>query len=154
MCVRIYVTLQLLLEPRGSQTNSSTEMVLSDVCAPPLGVTLNSPTTLVMWSPSCRAVYQALYLEELTLLDLSEKIAMLYSITPQQITHIYRQKPNGIHVLVSDEVSPLTLRTFHIFPNVLSNDGTLELQFEIRNDWIFSIFWHQNWPLGGESDSY
>lgn len=51
------------------------------------------------------AVYHALYLEELTLLDLSEKIAMLYNITPQQITHIYRQKPTGIHVLVSDEVS-------------------------------------------------
>uniref|UniRef100_A0A8C3ALY6 Transcription factor CP2-like 1 n=1 Tax=Cyclopterus lumpus TaxID=8103 RepID=A0A8C3ALY6_CYCLU len=50
-------------------------------------------------------IYQALYLEELTLLDLSEKISMLYSITPQQITHIYRQKPSRIHVLVSDEVS-------------------------------------------------
>lgn len=50
-------------------------------------------------------VYHALYLEELTLLDLSEKIAALFSITPQQITHIYRQKPSGIHVLVSDEVS-------------------------------------------------
>uniref|UniRef100_A0A665VY96 Transcription factor CP2-like 1 n=1 Tax=Echeneis naucrates TaxID=173247 RepID=A0A665VY96_ECHNA len=50
-------------------------------------------------------IYHALYLEELTLLDLSEKIAMLFSITPQQITHIYRQKPTGIHVLVSDEVS-------------------------------------------------
>uniref|UniRef100_A0A3Q3FAV3 Transcription factor CP2-like 1 n=1 Tax=Labrus bergylta TaxID=56723 RepID=A0A3Q3FAV3_9LABR len=50
-------------------------------------------------------VYHALYLEELTLLDLSEKIAMLYSITPQQITHIYRQNPSGIHVLVSDEVN-------------------------------------------------
>uniref|UniRef100_A0A671XRM3 Transcription factor CP2-like 1 n=1 Tax=Sparus aurata TaxID=8175 RepID=A0A671XRM3_SPAAU len=50
------------------------------------------------------AVYHALYLEELTLLDRSEKIALLYSITPQQITHIYRQKSNGIHVLVSDEM--------------------------------------------------
>ncbi|KAG7502843.1 hypothetical protein JOB18_027437 [Solea senegalensis] len=49
-------------------------------------------------------VYHALYLEELTVLDLSEKIALLYSITPQQITHIYRQKPTGIHVLVSDEM--------------------------------------------------
>uniref|UniRef100_A0A672YX37 Transcription factor CP2-like 1 n=1 Tax=Sphaeramia orbicularis TaxID=375764 RepID=A0A672YX37_9TELE len=54
-------------------------------------------------------VYHALYLEELTLLDLSDKIAMLYSITPQRITHIYRQKPTGIHVLVTDEVlSPRT----------------------------------------------
>lgn len=49
-------------------------------------------------------VYQGLYLEELTLLDLSEKIALLYGITPQQITHVYRQTPNGIHILVSDEV--------------------------------------------------
>ncbi|XP_060944832.1 transcription factor CP2-like protein 1 isoform X2 [Limanda limanda] len=49
-------------------------------------------------------IYHALYLEELTLLDLSEKVALLYSITPQQITHIYRQKPTGIHILVSDEM--------------------------------------------------
>ncbi|XP_029936740.1 transcription factor CP2-like protein 1 [Myripristis murdjan] len=49
-------------------------------------------------------VYHALYLEELTLVDLSEKIAMLYSVTPQQITHIYRQGPTGIHILVSDEM--------------------------------------------------
>uniref|UniRef100_A0A8D2ZJF0 Transcription factor CP2-like 1 n=1 Tax=Scophthalmus maximus TaxID=52904 RepID=A0A8D2ZJF0_SCOMX len=48
--------------------------------------------------------YLALYLEELTLLDLSEKISLLYSIAPRQITHIYRRKPNGIHVLVSDEM--------------------------------------------------
>ncbi|XP_072253919.1 transcription factor CP2-like protein 1 isoform X3 [Leuresthes tenuis] len=49
-------------------------------------------------------IYHALYLEELTLLDLSEKIALLYSISPQQITHIYRQKPTGIHIVVSDEM--------------------------------------------------
>ncbi|AWP12736.1 putative transcription factor CP2-like 1 [Scophthalmus maximus] len=49
-------------------------------------------------------IYLALYLEELTLLDLSEKISLLYSIAPRQITHIYRRKPNGIHVLVSDEM--------------------------------------------------
>lgn len=49
-------------------------------------------------------IYHALYLEELTLLGLSEKIAMLYSIDPQHITHIYRQKTTGIHVLVSDEM--------------------------------------------------
>ncbi|CAG11207.1 unnamed protein product, partial [Tetraodon nigroviridis] len=50
------------------------------------------------------AVYQALYLEDLTLLDLSEKIAILFGIAPQQITHVYRQAPSGIHILVSDEV--------------------------------------------------
>ncbi|XP_030285374.1 transcription factor CP2-like [Sparus aurata] len=54
--------------------------------------------------PGSGEIYHALYLEELTLLDLSEKIALLYSITLQQITHIYRQKSNGIHVLVSDEM--------------------------------------------------
>ncbi|CAN9498068.1 unnamed protein product [Ophioblennius macclurei] len=49
-------------------------------------------------------IYQAVYLEELTLQDLSGKIAKMYSITPQQIIHIYRQKPSGIHVLVCDEM--------------------------------------------------
>uniref|UniRef100_A0A3Q3AHQ6 Transcription factor CP2-like 1 n=1 Tax=Kryptolebias marmoratus TaxID=37003 RepID=A0A3Q3AHQ6_KRYMA len=52
-------------------------------------------------------VYHALYLEERTLMDLSEKIAVLYNITPQQITQIYRQKTTGIHILVSNEVRDL-----------------------------------------------
>lgn len=54
--------------------------------------------------PPMSIVYHALYLEDLTLGDLSEKIALLYSVTPQQISHIYRQGPTGIHILVSDEV--------------------------------------------------
>ena len=80
---------------------------------------MNECDVMQSWTVSfvLPAVYHALYLEELTLLDLSEKIALLYSISPQQITHIYRQKANGIHVLVSDEVSlhllyqPLTFDT-------------------------------------------
>lgn len=56
-------------------------------------------------------VYHAVYLGELTLLDLSEKIAVLYGVSPQQITHIYREKASGIHLLVSDEVSFLLLST-------------------------------------------
>ncbi|XP_037345113.2 transcription factor CP2-like protein 1 isoform X3 [Pungitius pungitius] len=54
--------------------------------------------------PPNKPVYHALYLGELTLLDLSEKIATLYGVNPQQITHIYRQKAGGIHLLVSDEM--------------------------------------------------
>lgn len=67
-----------------------------------------NPAVLRSLSSLLSAVYQALYLEELTLLDLSEKIALLFGITPQQITHVYRQTPGGIHILVSDEVRPLT----------------------------------------------
>uniref|UniRef100_A0A3P8WBR1 Transcription factor CP2-like 1 n=1 Tax=Cynoglossus semilaevis TaxID=244447 RepID=A0A3P8WBR1_CYNSE len=47
--------------------------------------------------------YHALFLEEVTALELCEKIATLYNITPQQITNIYRQKDDGIHILVSDQ---------------------------------------------------
>ncbi|KAJ8012585.1 hypothetical protein DPEC_G00044390 [Dallia pectoralis] len=54
--------------------------------------------------PKTKPVYHAVYLEELTVGSLSEKIALLYSVTPQQISHIYRQGPTGIHVLVSDEM--------------------------------------------------
>uniref|UniRef100_A0A8C5QB16 Transcription factor CP2 like 1 n=1 Tax=Leptobrachium leishanense TaxID=445787 RepID=A0A8C5QB16_9ANUR len=49
-------------------------------------------------------VYHAIFLEELTALELIEKIASLYSISPQQINQIYRQGPTGIHVVVSTEV--------------------------------------------------
>lgn len=49
-------------------------------------------------------VYHALFLEEVTALELCEKIATLYNITAQQITNIYRQKDDGIHILVSDQV--------------------------------------------------
>uniref|UniRef100_A0A8C9VDR9 Transcription factor CP2-like 1 n=1 Tax=Scleropages formosus TaxID=113540 RepID=A0A8C9VDR9_SCLFO len=49
-------------------------------------------------------VYHALYLEDLTTAELTEKIAHLYNISPAQISHVYRQGPTGIHVLVSDKV--------------------------------------------------
>uniref|UniRef100_A0A673HQK1 Transcription factor CP2-like protein 1 n=1 Tax=Sinocyclocheilus rhinocerous TaxID=307959 RepID=A0A673HQK1_9TELE len=49
-------------------------------------------------------VYHALYLEDLTVLELTEKIANLYNAPSQQIRHVYRQGPTGIHVLVSDEM--------------------------------------------------
>ncbi|KAG8125206.1 putative Transcription factor CP2-like protein, partial [Naja naja] len=50
--------------------------------------------------------------KELTTLELMEKIANLYSISPQQINRIYRQGPTGIHVLVSNENH---LRSFIVF---------------------------------------
>ncbi|XP_051824113.1 alpha-globin transcription factor CP2-like [Antechinus flavipes] len=49
-------------------------------------------------------VYRAIYLEELTTVELTEKIAQLLSISPSQITQIYRVGPKGIHVLISDQV--------------------------------------------------
>uniref|UniRef100_A0A8C0KTR9 Transcription factor CP2 n=1 Tax=Canis lupus dingo TaxID=286419 RepID=A0A8C0KTR9_CANLU len=49
-------------------------------------------------------VYHAIYLEELTAVELTEKIAQLFSISPRQISQIYKQGPTGIHVLISDEV--------------------------------------------------
>ncbi|MEE6471818.1 hypothetical protein FKM82_009378 [Ascaphus truei] len=49
-------------------------------------------------------VYHAIYLEDLTSIELTEKIAQLFSISPRQINQIYKQGPTGIHVLISDEV--------------------------------------------------
>lgn len=51
------------------------------------------------------AVYHAIYLEELTAVELTEKLAQLFSISSQQISQIYKQGPTGIHVLISDEVT-------------------------------------------------
>lgn len=49
-------------------------------------------------------VYHAIYLEELTSTELTEKLAQLFNISPRQINQIFKQGPTGIHVLVSDEV--------------------------------------------------
>uniref|UniRef100_A0A3Q3A4X2 Transcription factor CP2-like 1 n=1 Tax=Kryptolebias marmoratus TaxID=37003 RepID=A0A3Q3A4X2_KRYMA len=91
---------------------------LIQICGPADGIRLfntmkrkrcscsHRPEQEVKHSLSCN-IYHALYLEERTLMDLSEKIAVLYNITPQQITQIYRQKTTGIHILVSNEVRDL-----------------------------------------------
>ncbi|XP_063065136.1 transcription factor CP2 isoform X2 [Engraulis encrasicolus] len=55
-------------------------------------------------SSSTFFVYHAIYLEELTANELTEKIAQLFSISPRQINQIFKQGPTGIHVLVSDEM--------------------------------------------------
>ncbi|CAD7666289.1 unnamed protein product [Nyctereutes procyonoides] len=49
-------------------------------------------------------VTHAIFLEELTTLELVEKIANLYSISPQHIHGVYWQGPTGIHVLVTNEM--------------------------------------------------
>nr|KAF6337572.1 transcription factor CP2 like 1 [Myotis myotis] len=55
-------------------------------------------------------VYHAIFLEELTTLELIEKIANLYSISPQHIHRVYRQGPTGIHVVVSNEIKKMKPR--------------------------------------------
>uniref|UniRef100_A0A7N8XY87 Transcription factor CP2 n=1 Tax=Mastacembelus armatus TaxID=205130 RepID=A0A7N8XY87_9TELE len=50
------------------------------------------------------SLYHAIYLEELTAAELTEKIAQLFNISPRQINQIFKQGPTGIHVLVSDEM--------------------------------------------------
>uniref|UniRef100_A0A8C7VWW2 Transcription factor CP2 n=1 Tax=Oncorhynchus mykiss TaxID=8022 RepID=A0A8C7VWW2_ONCMY len=49
-------------------------------------------------------VYHAIYLEDLTAVELTEKIAQLFNISPRQISQIFKQGSTGIHVLVSDEM--------------------------------------------------
>ncbi|RLV63550.1 hypothetical protein DV515_00018158 [Chloebia gouldiae] len=68
---------------------------------PALG--LQGPTWAAV-RPCCPAVYHAVYLEELTAAELTEKLAQLFRVPAQQIQQIYKQGPTGIHVLVSDEM--------------------------------------------------
>uniref|UniRef100_UPI0024444508 transcription factor CP2-like protein 1 n=1 Tax=Nyctereutes procyonoides TaxID=34880 RepID=UPI0024444508 len=53
---------------------------------------------------SSLCVYHAIFLQELTTLELVEKIANLYSISPQHIHGVYWQGPTGIHVVVNNEM--------------------------------------------------
>uniref|UniRef100_A0A8C5LX37 Transcription factor CP2 n=1 Tax=Leptobrachium leishanense TaxID=445787 RepID=A0A8C5LX37_9ANUR len=49
-------------------------------------------------------VYHAIYMEDLTTMELTEKLAELFNISPHQINQIYKQGPTGIHVIISDEM--------------------------------------------------
>ncbi|XP_077153931.1 alpha-globin transcription factor CP2 [Ranitomeya variabilis] len=49
-------------------------------------------------------VYHAIFLEDLTNMELTEKLAQLFNICPHQINQVYKQGPTGIHVLISDEM--------------------------------------------------
>lgn len=90
-----------------------------------------------VFAPSFPAVYHAIYLEELTAGELTEKLAQLFNISPRQISQIFKQGPTGIHVLVSDEVragfppellksqhadaSPLLIWTDSLFNQMIQN---------------------------------
>uniref|UniRef100_A0A8D0BHM6 Grh/CP2 DB domain-containing protein n=1 Tax=Salvator merianae TaxID=96440 RepID=A0A8D0BHM6_SALMN len=51
-----------------------------------------------------KAMYQELYLEELTAAELTNKLAELLSLPVNQIQQVSRQGPTGIHILVSDQM--------------------------------------------------
>uniref|UniRef100_A0A6J0U6S0 Transcription factor CP2-like protein 1 n=1 Tax=Pogona vitticeps TaxID=103695 RepID=A0A6J0U6S0_9SAUR len=50
------------------------------------------------------AIYQELYLEELSATELTNKLAELLSLPANQIQQVSRQGPTGIHILVSDQM--------------------------------------------------
>uniref|UniRef100_A0A8D0KWV3 Grh/CP2 DB domain-containing protein n=1 Tax=Strix occidentalis caurina TaxID=311401 RepID=A0A8D0KWV3_STROC len=52
----------------------------------------------------CSGLYQELHLEELTVAELSGKLAELLGLPVAQILRVSRQGPSGIHILVSDAV--------------------------------------------------
>ena len=52
------------------------------------------------------SVYHAVYLDNLSVRTLGERVANLFSITGQQVLEIHMQGPSGIPVLVTDHVSP------------------------------------------------
>ncbi|KAJ8288528.1 hypothetical protein COCON_G00011870 [Conger conger] len=49
-------------------------------------------------------VYHALYLEEMTALELTRKIASVVSISLDQVSQVFRKGPTGIHILLSDQM--------------------------------------------------
>ncbi|XP_019326439.1 PREDICTED: transcription factor CP2-like [Aptenodytes forsteri] len=50
----------------------------------------------------CSGLYQEVHLEELTVAELTGKLAELLGLPAGQIQQVSRQGPSGIHILVSD----------------------------------------------------
>uniref|UniRef100_A0A8D0CHD7 Upstream-binding protein 1 n=1 Tax=Scleropages formosus TaxID=113540 RepID=A0A8D0CHD7_SCLFO len=59
---------------------------------------------------SSPAVYHALYLEEMTALELTRKMACVLNLSLARVNQVYRQGPTGIHVLLSDQVSCVAVK--------------------------------------------
>lgn len=49
-------------------------------------------------------VYHAIYLEEMVASEVARKLALVFDLPFHRISHVYRQGPTGIHVLVSDQM--------------------------------------------------
>ncbi|KAM4687399.1 upstream-binding protein 1 isoform 4-T4 [Discoglossus pictus] len=49
-------------------------------------------------------IYHALYLEETRASEITRKMAAVFNIPLHQISHVYRQGPTGIHIVVSDQM--------------------------------------------------
>lgn len=54
---------------------------------------------------SLSALYQEIYLEDVTAAELTNKLADLFSVPANHILRISRTGPHGIHILLSDMVS-------------------------------------------------
>lgn len=81
-------------------------------------------------------LYQELHLEELTVAELTGKLAEMLGLPVGQILQVSRQGPSGIHILVSDTVRTrgcpwwcqtlqpsLSLRVLNLLPARLSPSG-------------------------------
>ncbi|XP_030059260.1 upstream-binding protein 1 isoform X2 [Microcaecilia unicolor] len=55
-------------------------------------------------SNSAIYVYHAIYLEEMTASEVTQKIALAFNIPLHQINQVYKQGPAGIHIVVSDQM--------------------------------------------------
>uniref|UniRef100_A0A8C8BXN2 Grh/CP2 DB domain-containing protein n=1 Tax=Oncorhynchus tshawytscha TaxID=74940 RepID=A0A8C8BXN2_ONCTS len=84
--------------------------------------------SLFLWNPLCMCIQPRLTIYVCQQQDLFPPMSTLsfYNVTPQQISHIYRQGPTGIHVLVSDEmVQNFTEETSFVISTLKyeNNDG-------------------------------
>ncbi|XP_055512760.1 transcription factor CP2-like protein 1 isoform X3 [Leucoraja erinacea] len=80
--IRPRLTIYMCREPQqGKETDNSPDTPSTSVC-----------------------VYKEIYLEDLTKAELTNKLAALFSISPNQILQIYRQGVAGIHILVGDQM--------------------------------------------------
>ncbi|KAK6182663.1 hypothetical protein SNE40_010293 [Patella caerulea] len=85
---------------------------LIQICGLADGIRLNNalqsrsvrPRLTIYVCQESESVYHAIYLELMTVIELAQKLALLFGIQTHHIGDIYTQGPSGIHILVTDEV--------------------------------------------------
>ncbi len=132
----VYNLVSLSMYPRyRTGTNSTPKqrvMIVGDITASFMrfGTCKTSITFILNCLIVFCLVYHALYLEDLTVLELTEKIANLYNVPSQQICRVYRQGPTGIHVLVSDEVRGQKVQSIPEITDLLGTVGYITMSKE------------------------
>lgn len=86
-------------------------------------------------------VFHAIFLENLSCVEIANKLAALVQLSSQHVLDVYIEGPCGIHVLVTDEVvqnmKDESMYTVELLPGKISDVTLYNIQWYLKYLFIF-----------------